>query len=158
MNEEEKSKTGCVCPLSGFCSKHQVNKTPHLHRLCQNHSGYFDMWENCKGPGQHNVDCKEIKEEEDIKSKLASKQTVIENPEDKKLPSLVQQAKNLSSALANHITSGFTNVSPEIQQSRLAMCYSCPHYLKESNRCAKCGCNLSAKTKMATSKCPIGKW
>jgi len=40
--------------------------------------------------------------------------------------------------------------------SRMAVCASCEFYV--GSRCQKCGCFMSAKTKMATAKCPIGKW
>ena len=42
----------CVCQSSGFCERHQVNKNDHLHKLCQNHKGYFDKWEEGRGPLQ----------------------------------------------------------------------------------------------------------
>lgn len=42
----------CECPISGFCERHQVNKTDHLHDLCQNRPGYFELWESGKGPLQ----------------------------------------------------------------------------------------------------------
>lgn len=25
----------CECPVAGFCQRHQIEKTPHLHKLCQ---------------------------------------------------------------------------------------------------------------------------
>lgn len=153
----EESKTGCVCPMSGYCSRHQVNKSPHLHKLCQNHQGYFNMWETCRGPGQHDVSCgKSNQPEELVKEVIAT--TEIKNTDDKKLPGLIQQAKNLSSALVKHAASGFANVTPHVQQERLSICQSCPHHLKETNRCAKCGCYLESKTKLSTSHCPIGLW
>jgi hypothetical protein len=154
----EEPKTGCICPLSGYCSKHQVNKTPHLHKLCQNHPGYFDMWENCKGPGQHNINCDKDPEEPVKEVAIQSATPETKDAGDKKLPGLIQQAKNLSSALVRHAASGFANVTPEVQEARLSICHACPHYLKESNRCAKCGCHLASKTKLSTSHCPIGLW
>jgi hypothetical protein len=51
-----KKKTPCECPLAGLCNRHGMNKTPHYHKLCQNHQGYFEQWENCKGPGQDQMD------------------------------------------------------------------------------------------------------
>jgi len=44
----------------------------------------------------------------------------------------------------------------ELSKDRLAICQKCPHY--SGGRCAVCGCYMAAKTMMATSKCPIGKW
>jgi len=39
---------------------------------------------------------------------------------------------------------------------RMAICNAC-EFLK-GDRCDKCGCFMSIKTKMATAQCPIGKW
>lgn len=44
--------TGCDCPLSGYCDRHKVDKTPHLFRLCQTNQRYYDAWEQGRGIGQ----------------------------------------------------------------------------------------------------------
>lgn len=49
-------------------------------------------------------------------------------------------------------------VSPEIKESRLAICHACEFYFKPTNQCRKCGCIVSAKTSLSQSKCPIDKW
>ncbi len=44
--------TQCECKQPGFCERHQVNKTPEWHQLCQTHAGYFALWEEGRGPDQ----------------------------------------------------------------------------------------------------------
>ena len=49
-------------------------------------------------------------------------------------------------------------VSEHIRHDRLSICNLCEHRIESVNVCSKCGCFLPAKTKLAMSKCPIGKW
>ena len=49
--------TQCECPIAGFCKRHGVHKSAHLHKLCQNHLKYFNLWEKCRGPNQNPNDC-----------------------------------------------------------------------------------------------------
>ena len=44
--------TGCECTEPGWCERHQCNKTPQWHRLCQTSQKYFDAYEQGRGPGQ----------------------------------------------------------------------------------------------------------
>ena len=44
--------TNCECPVSGFCKRHNVEKTPHLWTLCRTKEEYFEAWEKNYGPGQ----------------------------------------------------------------------------------------------------------
>lgn len=48
--------------------------------------------------------------------------------------------------------------SAEEEEARMVICRKCPHYIAESNRCAKCGCFLKAKTKLKAIACPIRLW
>jgi hypothetical protein len=48
-------------------------------------------------------------------------------------------------------------VTEEQQKQRLDICKKC-EYLKKLDRCSKCGCVMSLKTKLKKAKCPIGKW
>lgn len=59
----------CVCPLAGYCERHQCKKTSNLHKLCQQHGAYWDAWEEGRGPGQ------QVKPKEQNKRRLR----VIEN-------------------------------------------------------------------------------
>ena len=45
--------TGCVCETPGFCKRHGVEKTAHLHKLCQTNKRYWNAWEAGRGPGQN---------------------------------------------------------------------------------------------------------
>ena len=42
----------CECEQSGWCERHQCEKTPHLHKLCRMREDYFRLWERGRGPGQ----------------------------------------------------------------------------------------------------------
>jgi hypothetical protein len=44
--------TACDCPLSGYCERHKVNKTPHLLKLCRTDERYYRAWEEGRGIGQ----------------------------------------------------------------------------------------------------------
>ena len=77
-------------------------------------------------------------------------------------PSLPQQAANLGKALVNWTASGFSTTPPEILATREATCRACPEWdaaaLNNTGRCNKCGCSTWAKLRMATERCPLGKW
>jgi len=156
------NKTGCECPLASFCNRHGVTKSPHQHKLCQTHPGYFQKWEDCKGPGQRFTDCKKQGEVPVVG---------VAPPEQPKGPlevppvgatevevSLWQQAKNLAAASIAHAQSGFGHVSPEEKQRRLSICDGCPFLIRDQNRCSKCGCQVQAKSSWASSHCPELKW
>ena len=51
------SITQCTCVIPEgnatiVCDRHKCTKNAHLVRLCQNHPGYFKLWEEGRGPGQ----------------------------------------------------------------------------------------------------------
>jgi predicted transposase YdaD len=43
-------------------------------------------------------------------------------------------------------------------QERYSICKGCPEFINLSKQCKKCGCFMSAKTRLADATCPIGKW
>lgn len=43
-------------------------------------------------------------------------------------------------------------------EKRLEICKGCPFLIQLTTQCKKCGCIMSAKTKLKYSECPIGKW
>jgi hypothetical protein len=45
----------------------------------------------------------------------------------------------------------------EIFKARRTICNACPH-TSALDRCLKCGCPLSAKTRSLTTNCPEGNW
>jgi hypothetical protein len=48
--------------------------------------------------------------------------------------------------------------SKEKAKERLDICKSCPELIKLTTQCKKCGCFMTAKTKLEKAVCPIGKW
>lgn len=168
---EYKTATGCVCPLAGFCAKHGIRKNPHFHHLCQTRQDYFNMYEKCIGPGQEFTNCDGNIEAPQIivdapkdpcpscnKSKDLISETKSETLNEVKMPSLWQQAKNLTKSAAVHIASGMGEVTPEEQKARLDLCEQCPFFDHKKKKCGKCGCMMLIKTKWPTSSCPIGLW
>ena len=66
------------------------------------------------------------------------------------------------SSAFNFARSGFATTPPEALATREATCKACPEWdaaaLNNTGRCRKCGCSTWAKLRMATERCPIGKW
>jgi hypothetical protein len=142
--------TKCECPLAGYCNRHQVQKTPHMHKLCENHQGYFELWENCKGPGQDQAECE--------KDKVPDQEQVKKEADVIQYPSKLQMAKNFAKAATKHVVNGRQTVTDEEQKVRLDICGGCDYFDEKSNRCKDCGCPLATKTKWSSSTCPQGKW
>lgn len=77
-------------------------------------------------------------------------------------PNIVQKAKSFTYSAVEWARAGFAVVSDEEYQKRWDICHSCPFF--DSNaffgdgKCTKCGCDFKLKSKMATEKCPEGKW
>jgi hypothetical protein len=46
----------------------------------------------------------------------------------------------------------------EVAEARYSICQQCPELLKLTKQCKKCGCFMTAKTKLQKASCPIGKW
>jgi hypothetical protein len=148
--------TPCECPAAGYCKRHGIEKSTHLHKLCQNHIGYFSMWEECRGPKQNPNDCTK---QSNIQTTNFVPETTVANVDEKvELPSTMQMAKNFMQSAADHIRNGMKNASDDEIARRLDICDACEFKIRESNRCGKCGCFLGAKTKWESSHCPIGKW
>lgn len=47
---------------------------------------------------------------------------------------------------------------PELANSRLEICKSCPELIPVINQCKKCGCFMDLKSTLKIAKCPLGKW
>jgi hypothetical protein len=73
-----------------------------------------------------------------------------------------EKIQNLGGSLSNFISSGFPIPDPETYNARLETCKGCEFWdesgFAKTGRCKKCGCSTQAKLRMATEKCPIGKW
>ena len=61
--------------------------------------------------------------------------------------------RNVSSRLKNIILH-----DQDIIDKRWAECESCEFLTKATNNCKKCGCFMKLKHRVATARCPIGKW
>ena len=76
-------------------------------------------------------------------------------PEEK--PTLLDMAKDLIVSTTKHALSGFKK-SEDMSQERMKICESCPFYVADQKRCARCGCYMPIKSAWKTAKCPEGKW
>ena len=148
-----------------------MNKNVHHHKLCQNHEGYFNAWEEGRGPGQLP---KPVHKENQSKPKLKPKPKPKPKPvickfckntgctgecrNNNQLPSTTEMAKNLATATKDHIKSGLQTVSEEEIKRRLDVCADCEHFIPHSSRCKLCGCFTKFKAKLKSGGCPINKW
>lgn len=48
--------------------------------------------------------------------------------------------------------------SQKVIDKRMSICKSCPDYVASTSQCRKCGCFMSAKTRLKVSSCPVNKW
>jgi hypothetical protein len=48
--------------------------------------------------------------------------------------------------------------SEDLATQRFDICLSCPELIQITKQCKKCGCFMTAKTKLESAKCPVGKW
>jgi hypothetical protein len=75
---------------------------------------------------------------------------------------LLEKAKNFTSATVKHVASGMHRCTDEQIAERFAICQGCEHYV--DNACAKCGCKVArdkaiiSKLAWAEQSCPVGKW
>mgnify|MGYP007086126498 FL=1 len=46
----------------------------------------------------------------------------------------------------------------EVSSARFDTCKACEFLTAHTNRCQKCGCFMTVKTKLEAAKCPLGKW
>lgn len=86
------------------------------------------------------------------------------NNNDKEMPSLPEQGKNLAKFTFEVVkdvvtlTGDSAFVSKEEQQKRLSICEECEFFEKVNGRCKQCGCFMKVKTKFNISECPVQKW
>ena len=78
------------------------------------------------------------------------------------LQSLPQQAATFGKAFVNWTASGFSPTPPDILAAREATCRACPEWdpaaMGGTGGCRICKCSTWAKLRMATERCPLGKW
>jgi len=84
------------------------------------------------------------------------------NTEHSRLPSAADMAANLARSALRFGRSGFTLADAETLASRQSVCRSCEQWdaagMAGTGRCRFCGCSTQAKLRMASEKCPLGKW
>ena len=73
-----------------------------------------------------------------------------------------QMMANLGTSIAKFARSGFTTTDPDTLARRIDTCKACDLWhaagMAGTGRCRKCGCSTQAKLRMASEKCPLGKW
>lgn len=77
-------------------------------------------------------------------------------------PSAAKVAGNAAKAAGRAIGAFLTGkpvlVETDVRNARLTVCHSCDRFDPKKNRCSECGCYVNGKTKLATERCPLGKW
>ena len=77
-------------------------------------------------------------------------------------PSITSMAINFANSAAKWTNKGFLKTDEETLKTRIKICGRCEFWNSKgfgvTGRCMKCGCSTWAKLRMATEKCPIGKW
>lgn len=78
------------------------------------------------------------------------------------LPGLFAQAVNATKAAGRVLRAGarreVVRATPEQFAQRKLICLGCEFFRKSDERCSKCGCSYHLKLKLATERCPVGKW
>ena len=135
-------------------------------RANQRPSGYK---EDLLAHGKINGEFLEISGDDYMKMRLKYSTTPIpspvnccggKTPSSGSFPPILQQAKNAAMAagrVAGAIIGGSKVLaSEETVKTRETTCDGCE--FKRENRCLKCGCQWKVKIRLATEKCPVGKW
>ena len=82
-------------------------------------------------------------------------------PENKNF-SIGDMAKSMVNSTTRWAKGGLKLTDEPTLKTRLETCHGCEHWnpkgFRGTGRCMKCGCSTWAKLRMATEKCPIGKW
>jgi hypothetical protein len=78
------------------------------------------------------------------------------------VPTIAEMAKSVASSVKGWAASGFKVASSDLLEQRLSICGGCEFWdsaaFANTGRCNKCGCSTQAKLRIATEKCPAGKW
>jgi hypothetical protein len=105
------------------------------------------------------VETVSINKDERNNLNIKTKQDLIE---DRPLNSVLRKAESLTNSVLDWTKSGFPIPDSETFNARLETCKGCEFWdesgFANTGRCKKCGCSTQAKLRMATEKCPIGKW
>jgi len=135
----------CECESPGWCERHQCNKTPHLHQLCQTRADYRSLWDRLT---------------DDRGSAFPVGDGSAET-----FPPIREQFRTYTAALRRWWKAGRPRRPKEEVARIVAICRGCEFYT--DGRCRLCGCPcnesrnvLRNKAKMATEECPLEepKW
>ena len=85
-------------------------------------------------------------------------QRIITPPKKIQYPSMPKMAGNLLKETGRHIAGGMKKRSDAEIARVMAICGGCELYVKDKQRCQKCGCKINIKGPWASAHCPIGKW
>jgi len=73
-------------------------------------------------------------------------------------PGLIVKFVSLCAEKAKWYAAGKPERSEQQQAECLEACKACPYFDADKTTCRACGCALIAAVKMATKRCPHGKW
>jgi len=77
-------------------------------------------------------------------------------------PSIAMMISSFTASAMRFIKNRAPTTPPEILAARESTCRACHEWdaaaLNNTGRCKKCGCSTWAKLRMATERCPLGKW
>lgn len=97
----------------------------------------------------------------EIKEKAPLENDKIEKSKNK-VPSFLTMAQTAVTSVAKWADNGFVSTDETTLKIRTELCKGCEFWNSQhfggTGRCMKCGCSTWAKIRMATEKCPIGKW
>jgi hypothetical protein len=78
------------------------------------------------------------------------------------VPPIDSMVKSAIQSTARWAKNGLRITDEPTLKTRIQTCRDCSYWnskgFKNTGRCMKCGCSTWAKLRMATEKCPIGKW
>jgi hypothetical protein len=105
--------------------------------LCRERPGYFELWEQGRGPGQ-------------------SIPPASGNAPPAANPGIMQRVWNLAAAAAAFVVDGCHTVSTAEYVQRLQICDGCDR--RRRTKCLQCGCYLPLKAQLRAVACPLNKW
>ena len=77
-------------------------------------------------------------------------------------PNSFKKAESLLISSISWMNSGFEIANENETFKRKSICKECENWISSAwngtGKCKKCGCSTWAKLRMATERCPIGKW
>lgn len=77
-------------------------------------------------------------------------------------PPFTKMVQNVGESIVRNIQSvasgNHLNVEDSEKNRRLSICNSCEFFIKDQERCSKCGCYMAVKTYLKAESCPVGKW